>query len=172
MLREVLEIYFMAIRENDPTTSDNWIGSTISTHWDSKDANNDAVLFKTLANNYPDIGCPLAFFNLVTGHDLGSLNENLDEDGVLERAKKAEQAALKAAKKKAEKAAKEFENKQKCIELEDSSRFLESTVSELTTEPRKMRETKAKTVKLIAAQVFSLGDYVHVSEDLSVGILS
>ena len=123
MLREVLEIYFMAIRENDPTTSDNWIGSTISAHWDSKDANNDAVLFETLANNYPDIGCPLAFFNLVTGHDLGSLNENLDEDGVLERAKKAEQAALKAAKKKAEEAAKEFENKQKCIELEDSSWF-------------------------------------------------
>ena len=35
-----------------------------------------------------------------------------------------------------------------------------------------MRETKAKTVKLIAAQVFSVGDYVRVSEDLSVGILS
>ena len=89
MLREVLEIYFMAIRENDPTTSDNWIGSTISTHWDSKDANNDAVLFKTLANNYPDIGCPLALFYLVSDHDLGSLNENLDDDSVPERNKMA-----------------------------------------------------------------------------------
>ena len=172
MLRQVLEIYFIAIRENDPSTSDNWIGSTISAHWDSEHANNDAFLFETLANNYPDIGCPLAFFNLVTGRDLGTLNKTLVDDGVLGRAKKAEEAALKAAKKKAEEAAKEYENKQKCIELEDSSRFLESTVSDLTTESRKMREFATKTVQSIAARVFSVGDYVRVSPDLTLGMLS
>ena len=80
---------FMAIRENDRSTSDIWIGSTILAHWDLKDANNDAFLFETLANNYPDIGCPLALFNLVSDRDLGSLNGNLDDDSVPERSKMA-----------------------------------------------------------------------------------
>ena len=175
MLREVLEIFYMAIRENDPSTCSDWIGSTISAHWDSKDANNDEVLFETLANNYPDIGCPLAFFNLVTGRDLGSSNQNLvdtAEDDVLQRAKKAEETALKVAQKKAEEAATEFSNKQKCIQLEDSSRFLESTVSALMMEPPKMRDATTKTVQPIAAQAFVVGDYVQVSPDLSIGILS
>ena len=164
--------FFIAIRENDPSASDNWVGSTILAHWDSKDANNDPVLFESLANNYPEIGCPLAFFNLVTGRDIGTENKNFDGDGVFERAKKAEQAELRAAQKKAEEAAIEFENKRKCIQLEDSSRFLESTVSELTTEPRMMREAAMKTVQTIAAGVFAVGDYVRVSVDLRIGIVS
>ena len=85
MLREVLKIFFQPIRDNDPSTSDNWIGTTISAHWSSKDANNDPLLFETLANNNPDIGCPLVFFNLVTGRDLGPPNDN---SNVPERQKK------------------------------------------------------------------------------------
>ncbi len=89
MLREV-QIYYTAIHENDPSTSNKWIGSTILVHWNSKNANNDFVLCKSVANNYPDIGCPLPFFHLVTGRTLGPLNENLEVNGVFERAKKAE----------------------------------------------------------------------------------
>ena len=63
----------------------------------------------------------------------------------------------KVAQKKAEEAATELENKLKCIQLEDSRRFLESTVSALTTEPPKMRDATTKTV---AARVFAVGDYV------------
>ncbi len=45
-------------------------------------------------------------------------------------------------------------------------------ISELTMEPPNIGEARTKTVKLIAAQVSSVGDYGRVSEDLYVRILS
>ena len=67
----------------------------------------------------------ISWFALIwsSGRDLGTSNENLADDGVLEHAKKAEQVALKATQKKTEEAAKGLGKKQKCIQLEGSTMF-------------------------------------------------
>ncbi len=52
---------------------------------------------------------------------MGPLNKNLDDDSVLEcNCLNSEEGELKAAKTKAELAAKEFANRQNCIQLEGS----------------------------------------------------
>ena len=169
MLQEILEMYFMAIRDNDSSTSDNWIVSTISASWDSWDANNDACLFTTPADNYPDIGCPLKVFNLVKWPRFGCFKGNFCQPRFFGTQQRGWWRSIESGPKTAVEAAKNFQNKQECIQLDGTTIIRRHSLRGWIGLSRKQSTI---STRLCILCWFSVGGFVRVLEDLSIGILS